>query len=374
MSRLKVESATATRLTVDGRELLAFAGCNYLGLSQHPAVVQAAQQGLTRYGISTTASRETTGNTTEHDLLEIELAMLTRREAAILLAEGYTANFAACQALSRAHGVALLDARAHRSLRNAATAAGMQVFEFEHLNPKSAQWLVDQHADQGVAILTDGVFAADGAIAPLTDLLATLPEHRAMLLVDDCHGLCVLGPRGEGTIAHLALPDDPRLCMTTTLAKGIGCYGGAVLGTTPFIQSVRRVSDVYRRSTPVPTPIAMAARAAISLMRHDDSLLTSLRNNINAMRAALASASIPTHADPIPVFTFTLGSQEQMQAVHDSLLRRGIYAPLIEYPGGPGDRYFRLTVNAAHTADEISLLGVSLCEAIAASSSLNATP
>ncbi|MBX3410994.1 MAG: aminotransferase class I/II-fold pyridoxal phosphate-dependent enzyme [Phycisphaeraceae bacterium] len=374
MSRLNVEHASATHLTADGRELLAFAGCNYLGLSQHPAVVQAAQQGLARYGISTTASRETTGNTIEHDLLELELAMLTRREAAILLAEGYTANFAACQALSRTHGVAILDARAHRSLRNAATAAGMQVFEYEHLCPKSARWLVDQHADQGVAILTDGVFAADGAIAPLADLLATLPEQRSTLLVDDCHGLCVLGPRGEGTIAHLALPDDPRLCMTTTLAKGVGCYGGAVLGSTPFIQSVRRVSDVYRRSTPVPTPIAMAARAAISLMRHDTSLLLALRENINAMRQALSAASIPTHADPIPVFTFTLPSQDQMQAVHDFLLRRGIYAPLIEYPGGPGERYFRLTVNAAHTLEHIALLRDSLCQAIEAAGASPAAP
>src|SRR4051812_18451295 len=160
MARLNVESLTATTITVDGRELLAFGGCNYLGLAHHPAVLGAVREGLQRYGISTTASRETTGNTAAHDALEHELASFLQQEAAILTAEGYTANIAVAQALSENHGVALIDARAHRSLRSAANAAGMQVFEYEHLNADSAGWLVRQYGDQGVAIFTDGVFAA----------------------------------------------------------------------------------------------------------------------------------------------------------------------------------------------------------------------
>src|SRR3954466_2557156 len=150
MARLNVESTTATTITVEGRELLAFGGCNYLGLAHHPAVLGAVREGLMKHGISTTASRETTGNTIVHDKLEQELAGYLRQEAAILLAEGYTANIAAAQALSRRHGVALIDARAHRSLRSAANATGMQVFEYEHLNAESASWLVRQYGDQGV--------------------------------------------------------------------------------------------------------------------------------------------------------------------------------------------------------------------------------
>lgn len=366
MPRLHVESSTATSLVLDGRELLAFAGCNYLGFAQHPKVIAAAAAGLAQFGISTTASRETTGNTTIHDLLEVDLALFTRQEAAILLAEGYTANFAVAQGLCATHGIALVDAKAHRSIRNAATAAGMQVMEYEHLNPASAAWLARQYADQGVAIFTDGIFAADGAIAPLDGLLKILPANRGTLVVDDCHGFCVMGDGGRGLIDHAKL-DDPRVCMTTTLAKGLGCYGGAVIGRRSLVDTVRQHSDVYRRSTPVPTPIAMGARAALALLRDEPTLVETLRSNTARCRQVLTRCGLRVHDDPVPVFTFVLdGDVSRMERVHDRLLALGIYAPLIEYPGGPSPRYFRLTVTASHTPAQIDRLGDELHAAITA--------
>lgn len=364
MARLCVESSTATTFVLEGREVLAFAGCNYLGLAQHPTVLAAAAEGLGRFGISTTASRETTGNTVVHDALERELAAFTRQEAAILLAEGYTANFAVAQGLVTTHGIALVDAKAHRSIRNAATAAGMQVMEYEHLNPDSAAWLVRQYADQGVAIFTDGIFAADGAIAPLEGLLRVLPARRGTLVVDDCHGLCVMGEGGRGTVDHLGL-DDARLCITTTLAKGLGCYGGAVIGRRPLVDAIRDGSDVYRRSTPVPTPIAMAARAALGIIAKDTSLVDTLRQNTDRCRESLGRCGIRVHADPVPVFTFVLGGGvARMERVHNDLLAQGIYAPLIEYPGGPSPRYFRLTVTASHRPEQIDRLGEAFAAAL----------
>jgi 8-amino-7-oxononanoate synthase len=366
MPRLNVASSTATSLVVDGRELLAFAGCNYLGFAQHPAILAAAAEGLTTFGISTSASRETTGNTQVHDRLEVDLAAFTRQEAAILLAEGYTANFAVAQGLSPTHGIALIDAKAHRSIRNAATAAGMQVMEYEHLNPDSAAWLVRQYADQGVAIFTDGIFAADGAIAPLEGLLRVLPAQRGTLVVDDCHGFCVMGEGGRGLVDHAHL-DDPRICITTTLAKGLGCYGGAVIGRRRLVDAVRSQSDVYRRSTPVPTPIAMAAREAIRLLSTTPSLVQTLRDNTHLARRRLEACGVRVHRDPVPVFTFVLdGGIERMEAVHRRLLARDLYAPLIEYPGGPSPRYFRLTMTACHTAAQIDRLGDELSAAMAA--------
>ena len=360
MPRLHVESSTATSLVLDGREYLAFAGCNYLGFAQHSKVIAAAAEGLTRFGISTTASRETTGNTAIHDLLEVDLALFTKQEAAILLAEGYTANFAVAQGLAPTHGIALVDAKAHRSIRNAATAAGMQVMEYEHLNAPSAAWLVRQYADQGVAIFTDGIFAADGAIAPLAQLLAVLPANRGTLVVDDCHGFCVMGEGGRGLMDHCRI-DDPRGCMTTTLAKGLGCYGGAVIGRRALIDTVRAQSDVYRRSTPVPTPIAMAARAALAVLRDEPQLIDVLRANTQRCREELGRCGVSVHQDPVPVFTFILdGGTERMVRVHERLHAQGIYAPLIEYPGGPSPRYFRLTVTAQHTPQQIARLGIEL--------------
>lgn len=355
MPRLPVTASSPTTITVNAKELLAFGGCNYLGLAHHPDVLAAMREGLARFGISTTASRETTGNTTIHDDLERDLATFCRQESAILSAEGYTANIAAAQALTRDHGVALIDAKAHRSLRSAAAAAGMQIFDYEHLNPDSAAWLARQYADAGVAIFTDGVFAADGALAPLPGLLAALPKHRATLLVDDCHGFCVLGSRGSGTVEHFNL-DDPRICITTTLAKGLGVYGGSVIGRRAFINSVRENADVYRRSTPPPTPIAMAARAAIATVSRDPALLASLRRNTDQLRHGLKDLGLSPHNAPIPIFTFALPEADAMQRVHQALLDEGVYAPFIEYPGGPTPRFFRITVCANHTPANIETL------------------
>lgn len=355
MARLDVTACIPTSIRVDGRDVLAFGGCNYLGLAHHPRVIAALAEGAAEFGISTTASRETTGNTSVHDALERELAGWMRQEAAILLAEGYTANIALAEALSRDHGVALIDARAHRSLRAAATAAGMQVLEYEHLSPDSAAWLVRQHADQGVAIFTDGVFAADGAVAPIGALLAALPGRRATLVVDDCHGVCVLGERASGSVEYAGL-QDPRLAITTTLAKGVGCYGGTVLGSRALVQSVRDHADVYRRSTPVPTPIACAARAALRVIEENPSLVQRLRSNIFRLGEGLRRLGLGVHLQPVPIFTFVLESRERMERVHQKLLHDGVYAPFIEYPGGPTDCFFRVTVNAAHTHEHLDRL------------------
>jgi 8-amino-7-oxononanoate synthase len=359
MGRLNVQAAGATSITVDGREVLAFGGCNYLGLAHHPAVCAALVEAAGRFGISTTASRETTGNTQVHDALERDLAEFTGQEAAILTADGYTANIAVAQALARDLGVAIIDARAHRSIRSAATASGFHVVEYEHLIPRSAEWLCRQFADQGVAIFTDGVFAADGALAPLADLLDALPPHRAALIVDDCHGLCVLGARGSGSVEHFRL-DDPRVIITTTLAKGLGCYGGAVLGRGALVRAVRDRADVYRRSTPIPTPVAAEARGALRGMGEEPGLLDSLRRNIEAMRDGLASLGLPVHGQPIPIFTFALDPPDRMARIHEHLLAEGVYAPCIEYPGGPTPRFFRLTVTARHTAGDIARLVAAL--------------
>lgn len=365
MPRIPIESwPTPTAAIVGGRELLAFGGCNYLGLAHHPEVHRGVADGLARYGVSTTASRETTGNTTLHEQLESDLARFLGQDAAILSAEGYTANFMACQALAPTHGVALIDQRAHRSIRNAAVAAGMQVFDFEHLSADSAAWLARRYADLGVAILTDSVFAADGGLAPLPALLAALPPGRATLVVDDCHGFCVLGPHGRGGVAHFGLR-DPRIVVTTTLAKGLGCYGGCVAGPAPFIATVRERAWVYRSSTPVPPPIAQGCRSALRLLGSSPALVESLRANIGHMRRAFARAGLPLPPEGVPIFTFALDRDEHMERVEQGVLGAGILAPLIDYPGGPCPRYFRVVVNASHTPAQIDRLGAALEAALA---------
>lgn len=363
MGRISIEAFGPTTASIGGREVLTFGGCGYLGLSHHPKVRAALVDALGSLGLSTSASRETTGNTLTHEALEHDLAAFLGMESAILTPEGYTANLALAQVLARRYRVALIDDRSHRSVGHAVAAAGLEVHHFDHLSAGQAAQLAARHADRGVVIYTDGVFAADGSVAPADRLLAALPGRNSLLVIDDCHGFCVLGDLGRGTAAHFGL-SDPRLCITTTLGKGLGCYGGAIAGPGELIRDIQTHAGVYRGTTPVPPPIAAAARAALAVVAQDGSLVQNLRTNIGHMRAVLAGAGLRFPEPAVPIFTFMLDSEERMLAIHQALFERGILAPLIEYPGGPGSRYFRLAVTAAHTPEQIDRLGRELAALI----------
>lgn len=361
MGKLPIDQSTATSTTMEGRQILAFAGCNYLGLANHPKVLDAVRTGLGQYGLSTTASRETTGNTVAFDELEWSLARFLQRERAILLADGYTANIAMAQTLKKRFRTAIIDAKSHHSVHDAARGAGLDVVTFPHADTRAAAVLAERHAAQdpegAVAILTDGVFTSDGAIARLPELLAALPNERSLLVVDDCHGVCVLGPEGRGTVSHFGLT-DPRIVITTTLAKGLGSYGGCIAATADFISQAREVSGIYRCSTPIPPCIAMAAREAVSLVEQEPQRLDRLRANITHLRSRLADVGMPLRADGalIPIFAFVLASPELMARIHTSMMDEGILAPYIKYPNGPAEMFFRIVVNAEHTREQIDRL------------------
>lgn len=361
MPRLPIECSTATGASMDGRTMLAFAGCNYLGLANDPRVLDAVRLGLGRYGLSTTASRETTGNATAFDDLESALARFLGSERALLLADGYTANIAMAQTLATRFRTVLIDAKSHHSVHDAARSAGLIVVTFPHGDTHAATSLARLHAEAdpagSIAILTDGVFTSDGAIARLPELLAALPNDRSLLVVDDCHGVCVLGPEGRGAIAHYGLA-DPRIIITTTLAKGFGSYGGCIAGPAWFVELARACSGIYRCSTPIPPAIAMAAHEAIRIVLAEPDRIDRLRTNVVRLRDRFQSMGIPirTNGPPIPIFAFILDTSERMESVHRSLLDDGILAPYIKYPNGPAEMFFRVVVNAAHTAEQIDRL------------------
>jgi 7-keto-8-aminopelargonate synthetase-like enzyme len=354
MPRINATARSATTSTIDGREVVTFGGCDYLALAHHAPVLEAVVRGLNTYGLSAGASRETTGNTAAHDRLEERVAEFVGLDAALLTPEGYLANMAMCQALAEDCRVTLIDERAHRSLRDAAVGAGLQVHFYRHRDAAHAKELARDMGSRPVAILTDGVFTADGGVAPVPELLDATPPA-GTLVVDDCHGFCVMGPRGRGTLEHFALR-DPRLVVTTTLAKGLGAYGGAVIGTRAFVAKARRAGTAYRCTTPIPPALAVAARAALDAHACEGWRLRRLRESIARVSEALAAVGVDTaaHHPHSPVFAFVLGSEESMESVAADLLARGFLVPLIEYPGGPAPRYFRLSITSAHSDDELA--------------------
>lgn len=349
-----VDGATSTHARASGRQFVTFGGCNYLGLAQHPRVIAAAGAAAGRYGLSTSASRTTTGNTALHEGLEADLCAHFGVEAALLLPDGYTANIAALQTLSRTVGIAVVDERAHRSLFDAAKTAGVQTRTYRHRDPADAARVAGT-AGSPVVIMTDGVFAADGSVAPLPGLLDALPDAASRLLVDDCHGFVVLGRSGRGTLDELAVALDERLVITTTLAKGLGCAGGAVLGTRPLIDTARAHAGAFVCTTPTSPMLVAAAREALRVVADEPDRLARLRANAAHLTEAVAPHEIAP--DPrTPIAAFTLGDEPAMRAARAELDRAAIAVPLVAYPGGPVPLYFRATVTADHTPEQLDHL------------------
>ncbi len=340
-----------------GRELLFFGGCNYAGLGQHRDVLNAVSTHLPAFGLSAGASRTTTGNTSLHLSLENALAEFLQVEAAALLPDGYTANIAAVQALA-AEGFceALLDARAHPSLRDAARAAGLELRRFPHRTSP-------EHTPGATPlILTDGVFTADGATAPIEALLAGLPPQ-GRLVIDDCHGLAAIGPGGRGSAARFA--DDPRLIITTTLAKGLGAAGGVVAGSQAFVDRVRETS-AFVCTTPIAPALAAGTLEALRILRAEPERLDRLADNARLARSAVRDAGIEVADHPTPIIGFAPFDAQRRQRMHQHLLDAGLLVPLVEYPGGADPLYFRLIVTSEHTAADLELLKRGLLEAVRA--------
>lgn len=390
MPRVPIESCTASTVTIGGREYIAFGGCNYLGLGNHTGVKAAVVRAMDRLGLTTSASRETSGNTVEHDLLEEELAAFLGFEAAVLMPEGYTANLALAQALGaeagRGRTLAVIDQRSHRSIKDAVESAGFEVALYGHLEHADARAIIDRHPGRRIMLWTDGVFAADGSIAPLPALLSCLRGPDDRLVVDDCHGLGVLGAPGNpgtpgasetpetrgvrvrpgrGTIAYFGLRDR-RLVWTSTLAKGLGCYGGAIAGTRAMIDAVRADAGIYKGTTPVPPVLAAACREALRVVDREPGLVESLARHVRRVRRSLADLGLAIEDSPSAVMTFVLDSPGRMRGFAANLMEAGIFVPLIDYPNGPAPLYFRLSVCAMHTDEQIEALIRAMEQALAA--------
>ena len=355
MARLGIESSRGSTVVLDGRELDYFGGCGYLGLAHHPRVVEALAEGLRRHGVSAGASRETTGNTRAHEGLESDLARHLGCEAALLLPEGYTANFAAAQSLAQEHSVALVDERSHPSLFDAARNAQLELQSIPHGDGVALRRALAYCGSRRAVVMTDSVFPSRGVVAPLAEWAELARGHGGTLLVDDCHGTGVLGPSGRGALEQAAIGGE-HVLLTSTLSKALGCYGGFIAGTRAQIERVQRRSSVYVGTTPIPPAIAEAARAALEVAFGDGERVAQLRANIAVFRAGLERLGLGRAREELPVFSFALESAERMLELEAGLREDGILAPYIRYPGGPAAGNFRIVVTAAHSLAQIERL------------------
>ena len=338
-----------------GRKLSYFAGCDYFRLASHPEILRAMHEGLDRFGLNVAASRKTTGNHALYEKLEQRLAQFFRVEAAVLVSNGYTANLAVAQAFSGEFTHALIDERSHGSLFDAAKFLDCPLRPFAHRDVRAAAKIAQQAGRNArLLLLTDGLFSHSGEVAPLNEYLRLLPAGTT-LLVDDAHGAGTLGKRGRGT-AELLGVSTSRLIRNITLSKAFGVYGGAVLGPRTVRDKVIARSRLFVGNTPLPLPLAAAALASLDTLRRDTSLRRRLVFNTQYVKAALREAGFAINDGPGPIIPFIPADARETTRLKNALLAAGIHPPLIHYPGGPAEGYFRFALSSEHTPEQLDTL------------------
>jgi 8-amino-7-oxononanoate synthase len=339
-------------VTRDGRWLLSFSCNDYLNLSHHPAVKEAAIAAIRRYGVGAGASRLVTGNHPLLGELEARLAGLKQTEAACVFGSGYLANTGIIPALAGAEDLVLLDELAHACLWAGARLARSTVLAFRHNDVGHAETLLTEHRakHRHVLVATEGVFSMDGDLAPLPELAALAARFDAWLMTDDAHGLGVLG---NGSGSSFARNEKPEIALQMgTLSKAIGGYGAYLCASRPVIDLMHNRARTLIYSTGLPPALAAAAIAALDVIERDPAYAA--RPLLKA-RAFTDKAGLPEAQSPIvPVM---LGSAEAALAASRLLIEEGFLAVAIRPPTVPeGTARLRLSFSALHPDAEIDRL------------------
>lgn len=358
-----IESATGVEVLLCGRRYVSFAGCDSLGLARHPEVIAAAQAALSSCGLGASASRTTTGTWTQHVAAEKSLAAWLSEEDAVLLAGGYVAAAALARTLVPECDQVLLDAGAHPALRDAARLTGLPVREFPHFDARSAAAAVPSRP----LVLTDAVDVAAGALAPLRALASLAAKRRGHLVVDDAHGVGVLGPGGRGTVAVLRA-GGPHVHVAGSLSKALGAHGGFVAGTRDLCDRVRATFPAYAGATPVPPSTAAAVAVAIHLASNGDALRRSLRANSVLLARRFRALGLTAPRAGLPWFSVAGRPARELRAVSSALTRDGFLVPHLTYFGAPRGGYLKIALTAAHERRHVEALAASLARHLGAAS------
>lgn len=351
----ELQQIDRTYVKYKGKKLIYFAGCDYFRLASHPKVLKAVKDAVDQYGLNVAASRRTTGNHALYGKLETAIAKFFGVKQAILTSNGYATNLAVAQGLIGEVVHVFIDERAHACLQDAAQMIGCRVMSFAHRSPGSllTKWR-DAGQPEACLLMTDGMFAHDGSLAPLKDYLSVLPAS-AMLLVDDAHAAGVFGSKGRGSAEHWKVPRS-RVIQTITLSKAFGAYGGAILAPLKWHERIEAKSRLLVGNTPLPLPLANGALAAIHERKRDGKLREKLFGNIRWVRKQLQAVGVETPENLSPILPVLPKSPEETDRLKKELLKQGIYPPFIQYPGGPVNGYFRLAISSEHTQEQLGRL------------------
>lgn len=359
-TRRVVEGPQGPLLQVDGAEELSFCSNDYLGLANHPGIIAAATEALQRYGMGAGASPLISGHSRTHETLESELAAFVGMPSALVFGSGYMANLGVTAALVGKGDTVIVDRLAHASLIDGARLSGASLKVFPHNDAVRLEQVLARCTTGRKLVLTDAVFSMDGDLAPLAELAAVCGRHDTWLLVDDAHGLGVLGPQGRGSLA-LAGVRAPHVLSMGTLGKAAGVAGAFVAGEAGVLAWILQRARTYMFSTAHPPALAAATSASLALIAREDWRRERLQALAAQLRAGLAGLPWSLLPSATAIQPLIVGENAAARALSAALRAQGIWVPAICPPTVPkGTARLRISLTALHTAADVARLVAAL--------------
>ncbi|MGD9888171.1 MAG: 8-amino-7-oxononanoate synthase [Halothiobacillaceae bacterium] len=351
------EGAQTPRRIVNGREVLGFCSNDYLGLANHPAVVAAFKRAADEYGLGSGAAHLINGHTRAHQALEEELAAFCGYERALLFSTGYMANLGAIAALVGRGDAVFEDRLNHASLLDAGLLSGAGFKRYPHNDDAALARLLAASPAREKLIVTDGVFSMDGDLAPIPELAALAQQHDAWLMVDDAHGLGILGATGRGTLEHFGLNATHVPLLMGTLGKGLGTAGAFVAASVDVIEWLIQAARPYIYTTAMPAALAEATRTSLRLIDDEPWRREHLRTLIAHFKTGAHQLGLSLMPSDTPIQPILIGETEKTTVLSNQLFASGIHVTAIRPPTVPqGSARLRVTLSVAHSLRDVDEL------------------
>ena len=349
-----VTTAPTGRVLLDGCEVILLGSNNYLGLSAHPIVIEAAVRAVREYGTGASASRLMSGNCHLYDVLEAKIAKAKGTETALVFGSGYLANIGTLPALAGDADLILSDALNHASIIDGCRLSHATKQIYRHCDVEHLESLLAQSTKfRRRLIVTDGIFSMDGDIAPLPEICVLAERYDATVMVDDAHSFGVLGETGGGTVEHFGL-ENRGIIQMGTLSKAIGGVGGYVAGSTALIDFLINRARSFIFTTGLPPATLAGAAAAIDVIRSTPELRQRLSSNVRLLKDALLEKGFQLLPSDTQILPLILGAADVASRFAEVLLSHGVYAPAIRPPTVPeGTSRLRISVIASHTTEDL---------------------
>ena len=350
-----IGSAQGARLVVDGKDVLNFCSNNYLGLANHPKLVEAAKEATKKYGVGPAAVRTIAGTTDLHVQLEQRLAKFKGAQDVITFQSGFTANLGTISALVGKEDAIFSDRLNHASIIDGCRLSGAKIIAYEHNDPKSLEDAIKENVSnfRRSLIVTDGVFSMDGDIAPLPALYEVAKKYDILFMVDDAHGEGVLGKGGRGIVDHFDLHGKIDI-EVGTMSKAFGVVGGIVAGDKKIIEWLRQRGRPFLFSSAVTIPDAAACLAAVDLLEESTELVDKLWDNAKYFKAEMKKLGFDTGVSETPITPIMLGEAPLAQQFSRELFEESVFAMAIGFPTVPkGRARIRVMISASHDRDDL---------------------